>query len=194
METVAIIKEYIKADLYRYSRNISLSSFFITYMNSEGFRFSVWLRLCTFLRRSKLTKYTIFPFCKAVYKHYKYKFGYDIPYDKDIGPGLLIFHIGGIVFSPEKCGRNLTISQNTTVGMTIHNGIKNFPKIGDNVYIAPGSAIIGGVTVGNNVAVGTNCVLTQSVCDNAVVVGIPGKVISYNGAQEYINNPIGDKI
>lgn len=57
-----------------------------------------------------------------IYRHYKYKYGYDIPYAIEIGPGLQIFHIGGIVFSPAKCGKNITLSQNTTVGMTIHNG------------------------------------------------------------------------
>ena len=118
-----------------------------------------------------------------------YKIMNDIPYDRDIGPGLLIFHIGGVVFSPKSCGKNVTISQNTTVGMTVHEGIKEFPILGDNVYLAPGSAVIGGVKVGNNVAIGTNAVLTKSAPDNSVIVGIPGKVISYNGAQEYINNP-----
>lgn len=101
----------------------------------------------------------------------------------------MIFHIGGVVFSPKSCGKNVTISQNTTVGMTVHEGIKEFPILGDNVYLAPGSAVIGGVKVGNNVAIGTNAVLTKSAPDNSVIVGIPGKVISYNGAQEYINNP-----
>ncbi|MCU7765328.1 serine O-acetyltransferase [Priestia megaterium] len=181
---------YIKSDLYRYAGEISLKKFFKHYYISEGFRFSIWLRTCYFLRKKKITKYTLFPFAVLMYRHYKYKFGYDVPYAVEIGPGLLLFHINGIVFSPKMAGKNVTLSQCTTVGMTIKNGKKEYPVIGDNVYLAPGSKVIGGITVGNNVAVGTNSVLNKSVEDNAVVVGIPGNVVSYKGAGLYVNNPI----
>lgn len=184
------LMDYIEADQYRYAAKKGLFSFFRSYHQYEGFKFTVWLRICQATRRHKVTKYTVFILARTMYKHYKYKFGYDIPYDRDIGPGLMIFHIGGIVFSPEKCGKNITISQNTTVGMTSHNGVKAFPVLGDNVYLAPGCAVIGGITVGNNVVVGTNCVLTKSTEDGSVVVGIPGRVISHNGSDEYVNNPI----
>ncbi|WP_409295930.1 serine O-acetyltransferase [Peribacillus sp. SCS-26] len=181
---------FIKSDLFRYAGEVSLKKFLKHYFLNEGFKFSVWLRICHFFRKRKLTKYSIFPFSYIMYKRYKYKFGYDIPYAIEIGPGLLLFHINGIVFSPKVAGKNVTISQCTTVGMTIKDGIKQFPIIGDNVYLAPGAKVIGGIKVGNNVAVGTNCVLNKSVENNAVVVGIPGRVISYKGADLYVNNPI----
>jgi len=185
-----VIYDCIKKDLYRYAGKSDLKSFLFYYFKSEGFKFSVWLRLCYFLRLKKITKYTIFPLCKIFYKHYKYKFGYDISYSCEIGPGLLLFHISGIVLSPKKIGKNATISQCTTVGMTIKDGIKNFPVIGDNVYLAPGSKVIGGITIGNNVTVGANCVVNSSIPNNAVAVGIPARIISYEGASDYINNPI----
>lgn len=184
--------DYIKADLYRYSGDVGIKSFVKKYIRAEGFRFTVWMRICTFSKKSKITKYTIFPIALFVYRHYKYKYGYDIPYSIDIGPGLLIFHICNIVLSAQKVGKNMTISQGCTVGMVIRDGKKEFPIIGDNVYMAPGSKIIGGVTVGDNAAIGTNCVLNKSVDANAVVVGIPGRVISYKGAHEYVNNPIDE--
>lgn len=184
------IFKFIQADLFRYAGETSVKKFIKHYFLSEGFKFSVWLRICHFLRKKKLTKYTCFPFAVLIYKHYKYKFGYDIPYAIEIGPGLLLFHINGIVFSAQKAGKNLTLSQCTTVGMTIRNGNKEYPVIGDNVYLAPGAKVIGGITVGDNVALGTNCVLNRSVENNSVVVGIPGKVISYKGAEWYVNNPV----
>jgi serine O-acetyltransferase len=55
------------------------------------------------------------------------------------------------------------------------------------VYIGPGAKIIGAVRVGNNVAIGANCVVTKDVPDNAVVVGVPGKIISFRGSQGYVN-------
>lgn len=184
------IINYIKKDLYRYCGKVNIRMFIKHYIKSEGFRFSFWLRICYFLRKNKFSKYTIFPFTVLIYKHYKYKYGYDIPYSIDIGPGLLIFHINGIIFSAQSAGKNLTLSHCSTVGMRIKNGKKFFPKLGDNIYIAPGAKVIGDVCIGNNVAIGTNAVLCKSVEDNAVVVGIPGEIISYNGANEYVNYPI----
>lgn len=182
--------EYIQSDLYRYAGNKSLKSFMRYYIFSEGFKFTVWLRICSFLRRKRILKYTIFPFAVLVYRHYRVKYGFDIPYSIEIGPGLILFHISSIVISAKKIGRNATISHSTTIGMRIKNGKAEFPEIGNNVYLAPGSKIIGGITVENNVALGTNAVLTNSVQDNAVVVGIPGRVISEKGSGSYIVNPL----
>lgn len=182
------LKKYILADKFRYIGKDG--GIWKAYTQYEGFRFSFWMRVCQKLREKNITKYTLFPVARVIYKHYKYKYGYDIPYTIDIGPGLLIFHIGGIVLSAKRCGKNLTISQNVTVGMTSHKGIKNYPVIGDNVYLAPGCAVIGDVTIGNSVAVGTNAVVTKSADDNAVLVGIPAQTISHNGSGEYVNNPI----
>lgn len=181
---------YIKSDLFRYAGKIGVKEFIYYYAKSEGFRFSVWLRLCYFMRLKKSTKYTLFPICIVFYKHYKYKFGYDISYSCEIGPGLLLFHISGIVLAPLKIGKNATISQCTTIGMTISEGVKQYPIIGDNVYLAPGSKVIGGVSIGNNVAIGSNCVVNKSIPENAVVVGIPARIVSFKGARDYINNPV----
>lgn len=54
-------------------------------------------------------------------------------------------------------------------------------------YIGPGAKIIGAVTIGNNVAIGANAVVTHNVPDNAVVAGVPAKILSMNGADGYVN-------
>jgi serine O-acetyltransferase len=46
--------------------------------------------------------------------------------------------------------------------------------------------IIGNVEIGDNVAIGANCVVTKDIPDNAVVVGIPGKVLSLDGSEGYV--------
>ena len=60
--------------------------------------------------------------------------------------------------------------------------------IGDNVYIGPGAKIFGNIRIGSNVAIGANCVVNEDIPDDAVVVGILGRVISYNGSFGYVNN------
>jgi serine O-acetyltransferase len=56
------------------------------------------------------------------------------------------------------------------------------------VYFAPGAKAFGNIKIGNNVAIGANCVVNTDIPDNAVVVGIPGKVVSYDGADGYLYN------
>jgi serine O-acetyltransferase len=63
-----------------------------------------------------------------------------------------------------------------------------YPIIGDNVYIGPGAKLVGRVHIGRNVAIGANCVVTCDVPDNAVIVGVPGRIVSYNGASGYVEN------
>jgi acetyltransferase-like isoleucine patch superfamily enzyme len=50
-------------------------------------------------------------------------------------------------------------------------------SIGNNVWIGYGACILRGVTVGDNAVIGTNAVVTKDVPANAVVAGLPAKVI-----------------
>jgi serine acetyltransferase len=38
--------------------------------------------------------------------------------------------------------------------------------------------------------VGANCVVTEPVPDNGVVVGVPGRVMSYKGSINYLVNTV----
>ena len=40
-----------------------------------------------------------------------------------------------------------------------------------------GCIIFGGITIGNNVTIGANAVVNKSVPDNAVVAGVPAKIL-----------------
>jgi len=48
------------------------------------------------------------------------------------------------------------------------------------------SLIIGGITVGDDVAIGAGAVVTRSVPARAVVVGNPARVISQKGSFEFV--------
>jgi acetyltransferase-like isoleucine patch superfamily enzyme len=50
-------------------------------------------------------------------------------------------------------------------------------RVGNNVWIGYGASILRGVTVGDNAIVGTSAVVTRDVPANAVVGGIPARVI-----------------
>ena len=116
-----------------------------------------------------------------------YKFGIGIPVQTVIGSGLFIGHFGGI-FINGNCviGKNVNISHGVTLGQASRGKREGFPILGDNIYIGPGAKVIGAVRIGNNVAIGANCVVTKDIPDNSVVVGVPGRIISADGATGYV--------
>jgi acetyltransferase-like isoleucine patch superfamily enzyme len=56
--------------------------------------------------------------------------------------------------------------------------------VGHNVWIGYGACILRGVTVGDNAIVGTNSVVTKDVEPNAVVGGVPARVLRMRDAPE----------
>jgi acetyltransferase-like isoleucine patch superfamily enzyme len=50
-------------------------------------------------------------------------------------------------------------------------------RIGNNVWIGYGACVLRGVTVGDNAVIGTNAVVTRDVPENAVVAGVPARVV-----------------
>jgi acetyltransferase-like isoleucine patch superfamily enzyme len=54
---------------------------------------------------------------------------------------------------------------------------KRDTRVGNNVWVGYGACILRGVTVGDNAIIGTNAVVTKDVPDNAVVAGVPARII-----------------
>jgi len=100
--------------------------------------------------------------------------GFTIPRNV-FGPGLSIAHWGSIVVHPDvRVGNNCRIHSAVNIG--VFNG--KSPTIGNNVYIAPGAKLFGGITIGDNVTIGANAVVNKDVPSNVTVGGIPAKIIS----------------
>ncbi len=135
-----------------------------------------------------MLKYSIYPFARFFLSRLTYKLGIFIPATTKIGSGFYIGHFGGIVVNKQSIiGKNCNISQGVTLGKANRGKNKGYPRLGDNIYIGPGAKIVGAVKIGNNVAIGANCVVTKDIPDNSVVVGVPGKVISQGGSKDYVN-------
>ena len=179
----------IKSDLYRYAGDLRFSSFVYHVLLYPGFKYSFWMRVCAYCESHPIFRFTLFPFAWFILRLYTYRYGISIPYQTRIGSGFYIGHFGGIVVNPNAViGKNCNISHGVTLGKANRGERKGYPVIGDNVYIGPGAKIVGNVNIGNNVAIGANCVVTKDVPKNGVVVGVPGKVISYKGSAGYVNN------
>jgi serine O-acetyltransferase len=185
-------REYIflvRSDLYRYAGNSSFPGFVYHLCLEPGFTYSFWMRTCAYLKTHPFNRFILFPFSRLILRHFEIKYGISISYRTRIGSGFYIGHFGGIIVNPKAIiGKNCNISHQVTLGVANRGIRKGYPVIGDNVYLGPGSKVIGNVHVGNKAAVGANCVVTRDVPENGVVVGVPGKVISLEGSIGYINH------
>lgn len=180
--------KFTKADLYRYAGKVNLGTFLCHLFLSLGFRYTVWMRWCAVVHASPITRVLLFPCAWLVNRNQQIRFGIGISYKTQIGPGLYIGHEGGIIVNEQVIiGKNCNLSHQVTIGVNRRGERAGVPVIGDNVYIGPGAKIFGKINIGNNAAIGANCVVTKDVPENRVVVGIPGTVISYEGSKENIN-------
>lgn len=90
----------------------------------------------------------------------------------EIDAGLLISHNHSVIH-PWKAGINLRVGPGVVIGQNKNR----YPVIGDNVYIAANSLVIGGISIGDNVIVGAGSVVLKDVESNVVVAGNPARVI-----------------
>lgn len=115
-----------------------------------------------------------------------------MPFGTKVGAGLSFAHFSCVVINNDSTiGRNCTIFQGVTVG-SVRGPEGGVPSIGDNVVLASGAKVIGKVKIGNNVMIGAGAVVVSDIPDNAVAVGVPAKVVSYDGkthTQLYITHP-----
>ena len=86
--------------------------------------------------------------------------------------------IGCVLHDRTVIGSDCSIRANVTIGGKSKH--YNVPVIGNNVYIATGAKILGPITIGSNVTIGANAVVINDVADNAIMAGVPAKIIKYN--------------
>lgn len=173
-------KYLIVSDIKREIRSVSLSRFLYYYCIKESIKVSVWLRLGSYLMTKKsLIPRLLYYFVKVYYKHIEHKTGIQVPIGTQIAEGLKFFHHGCIIIAMSaKIGKNASIHQGVTIGRVFAGAKAGVPTIGDNVVIFAGAKLLGNITVGNGAVIGANAVVVKDVPANAVVAGIPAKVIS----------------
>ena len=109
--------------------------------------------------------------------------GIEIHPKAKIGKNLFIDHgMGVVIGETSEIGDNVTIYHMVTLGgisPSINSDsqrlIKRHPTLMDNVVIGSGAQILGPIEIGKNAKVGANAVVTKSVPENAVMIGIPAR-------------------
>ena len=95
-----------------------------------------------------------------------------------IGRRFFIDHgMGVVIGETAEIGDDCMMYHGVTLGGTSWNKVKRHPTLKDGVIIGAGAKILGPITLGKNVRVGSNSVVVKSIDDNCTVVGIPGRVL-----------------
>ena len=89
--------------------------------------------------------------------------------------------MGVVIGETTEIGSYVTLYQGVTLGGTGKETGKRHPNIGNNVVVGAGAKILGPIEVGENSRIGAGSVVLQSTPPNATVIGIPGRVVYYNG-------------
>jgi len=107
--------------------------------------------------------------------------GISLPKSASIGPGLRIWHFGGVFIHPDVAiGANCTLRQGVTVGNRVENG--PVPVLGDDVELGAYAQVLGGVRIGDRCRIGAMSVVLTDMPDDATAVGIPARIIPRGAA------------
>ena len=114
--------------------------------------------------------------------------GIDIHPASQLASPLFIDHGTGIVIGETTIsGKNVKIYQGVSLGAlslkdgSKSKGVKRHPTIGNNVIIYAGASILGDITIGDDVTIGSNVFITESIPSNVkVTFSKPSLVISEN--------------
>ena len=94
---------------------------------------------------------------------------------EDIGGGLFIQHGFSTIICAERLGENCWINQQVTIGYVR----SECPVLEDNVIVNCGAKVLGGITMKKNSRAAAGAVVVKDVPENAIVGGVPAKVIKY---------------
>ena len=139
----------------------------------SGVQAVIFYRLTHFLWRYKLRWLARFISTLA-----RWITGIEIHPGAVIGRRFFIDHGMGVVIGETAIiGDDCMLYHGVTLGGTTWDKVKRHPTLKNGVVIGAGAKILGPITLGNNVRVGSNSVVVRSIDDNETVVGIPGRIV-----------------
>ena len=155
-------------------------------LSSQGFWALFWHRFGNWRMsvRPKLLRAPLSLIYRIMFKACEWFCGISLPYTTRVGRRVCLEHFGGMVLVPTSIGSDVTLRQNTTLGIPSRTALAARPVIEDQVDIGAGAVILGDITIGRGAIVGANAVVTKPVPSLAVVGGVPARLIRWRDPSE----------
>ena len=146
-----------------------------------------------YFRKVQSTKF--FPlrfYYKVTFKILKLIRHIEITETTQIGEGLYIGHAYNITINPDAIlGKNINIHRGVLIGQTNRGGRRGAPVIGNEVWIGINAAIVGNITIGDDVLIAPNSYVNCDVPSHSVVFGNPCIIKHRENATEgYVNRKV----
>jgi len=107
-------------------------------------------------------------------------FGIKLDYTVKVGRRVKLEHFGGMILGAREIGNDVVLRQNTTLGIRSTADPNAKPVIGDFVDVGAGAVIVGNIQIGENAIISANSVVFTSVPEDAVMIGVPARMIGTN--------------
>lgn len=108
------------------------------------------------------------------------KYGLHISLKSQIGLGLSLRHVNGVVIGDGVIlGSEAIIYQQVTLGgkKLGDSDAGNYPVVGNNVTFFAGCKVLGAIKIGDNATIAANAVVISDVEENSVYAGVPARRI-----------------
>lgn len=108
--------------------------------------------------------------------------GIEIRPSARIGQNLTISHgVGVVIGETAEVGNDVCLMQGVTLGIRSPDDRgkpgRQHPLLGDRVFVGPGAALLGPITVGDDARIGANAVVLKDVPPGALAVGVPARIL-----------------
>ena len=172
------IREDIRAGLERDPATLTALELFLTSPGLHAvwlYRFAHWL----WNRKRRIL-------ARMVSNHAKFYTAIEIHPGAQIGRRLVIDHgVGVVIGETAVIGDDVLIYHGVTLGGKTLEAVKRHPTVGNRVILGAGSKLIGNITIGNDCAVGANAVVTRSMPNGTVAVGVNARLLNMTGDDYY---------
>ncbi len=174
----------IKSDLerYAYGRNISTMKLILIALTKLGFWAVINYRLGMYLRyKTKDIKVIFHIVCLLTSLSRLFIeiiTGISISYHSNLGPGILIAHFSNIIIGDGVIvGKNATLHQGVTIGVSGSNELRGVPNIGDDFFAGANAVIAGRIIIGDSVSISANVFVSNNIDSNSLVINSNNMVI-----------------
>ena len=176
------LKECLKADSVNYKNCIGIRGVLMSLICSPvSDKKYIWKYIKT-MRYAEyyINKYHSYKTPMALYYLHKLRkygriTGFQI-HPGTVGKGLTVWHFGTIIINANaRIGERCVLRPNILIGHKLPG--TPAPLIGNDVEINSGAKLIGAITIGDDVIIGANAVVTHDIPSHSIVTGIPARVI-----------------